>query len=239
MEAAGGGAAFEAPSPLPVGGKMVHKHLYRYVANKYPSEYRLVIEGGRLTDDWSNVAAHCFLQALAAEIVGDLLGLEQSSINRLSRTAACHDLRKRLDKRPSDFDEKARTLATHQLVAANLDEELMAALEPSFLILVSEGKASLLQLIQFLIDDMTMNDQFVTFDERVREAQERTPDPDPRVREILGRTSYWDAEREIGHDIENMLFAICAARRLRIVTPVDLVTYVNREIEKRLEAEHG
>ncbi len=213
------------------------EQLYRYVAKRYPSAYRLVIEGGRLTDDWSNVAAHCFLQALAAEVVGEILGFEQGSIDRLARTAACHDWRKRLDRRASDFDEEARKRATQLLATTNLDEELMAALEPSFLILAFEGKASMLQLVQFLVDDMTMNDQFVAFDERVREVQARNPDPDPRVREILGRTSYWDAEREIGHNIERMVFAICAARHLSIATPADLVDYVNREIAKRLEAD--
>jgi hypothetical protein len=218
---------------------MIRERLYRYAADRYPSAYRLVIEGGKLTGDWSNVAVHCFVQAIAAEVVGELLGLEQKSIDRLSRTAASHDWRKRLDKRSGDFDEAAMTLANQQLAAANLDDELMAALEPSFLIVASDGRASLLQLVQFLIDDMTMNDEFVTFDERVKEAEERTPDPDPRIRETLGRASYWDAEREIGHAVEKMVLAICAARRQSITTPTELVAYVNREIERRLETEHG
>jgi hypothetical protein len=218
---------------------MIRERLYRYAADRYPSAYRLVTEGGKLTGDWSNVAAHCFLQALAAEVLGELLGLDQRSTDQLARTAASHDWRKRLDKRSGDFDAAAMTLVDQQLVAANLDSELMSALEPSFLLVASEGRASLLQLIQFLIDDMTMNDKFVTFDERVQEAQERTPDPDPRIREILGRASYWDAEREIGHAVEKMVLAICAARRQGITTPAELVGYVNREIERRLEAEYG
>jgi hypothetical protein len=218
---------------------MVREPLYRYVADKYPSAYRLVIEGGKLSGDWSNVAAHCFLQTLAAEVIGELLGLERGSTDRLARTAASHDWRKRLDKRSGDFDEGAITAANHYLAAAQLDDELMAALEPAFLVHATEGKASFLQLVQFLIDDMTMNDEFVTFDERVQEAQERTPDPDPRIREVLGRASYWDAEREIGHAVEKMVLAICEARRQEIATPDELVAYVNREIVKRLETGHG
>lgn len=218
---------------------MTHEHLHRYVAGKYPNAYRLVTEGGKLNGNWGNVAAHCFLQTLAVEVIGELLGLEKDSIDRLARTAASHDWRKRLDKRSGDFDEDAIALANGQLATAKLDDELMAALEPSFLVHASSGKASFLQLVQFLVDDMTMNDEFVTFDERVREAEERTPDPDPHIRKILGRESYWDAEREIGHAVEKMVLAICAARRQSITTPDELVAYVNREISRRLETEHG
>lgn len=214
---------------------MNHNLLQHYVRSKYPSAYDLVIYGGKLTGDWSNVATHCFLQAVAAESLGELLGLEANSIQRLASTAAYHDWNKRLQKRPSDFTEAETAAAETYRTAALVDNELLAALEPSFLLLVRDGQASFLQLIQFLIDDMTMNDQLVTFDERLREVQERNPDPDPHVSQALGRP-YWHVEREVGHSIEAMLFAIIRARRLDLTTPTQLVLHLNGEILARLQA---
>ncbi len=211
---------------------MDKRELFRYVEAKYPHEHRLVIEGGKLTDEWTNVAGHCFIQAVAHEVIGGLLGLDHESVGRLARVAACHDWKKRLEKRPGDFSEADEARAEQYLAAAAPDKGLMNALNPWFLPLVFQGEASFLQLLQFLVDDMAMNGEFVTFDERVEEAEKRNPDPEPEMRKLLGRP-YWKAERDVGHSVERMVFAIFAARRVPIATSRELVEYVNNDLTRR------
>ena len=206
--------------------------LHNHVAVLYPAQYQLVIAGGKLTGDWGNVAGHCFVQAVASEIIGELLGLDRRSIARLTTTAACHDWKKRLERKPSDFTESEKTEAERLLEIAAPDGELMKALNPWFLPKVINGEATFLQLVQFLIDDMTRNDEFVTFDERVDEASTRNPNPEPEVDKLLGRP-YWEAERMIGHRVEAMVCAIFSARCQMIPEPKVLVRYVNAMLNER------
>jgi len=145
--------------------------------------------------------------------------------------AACHDWEKRLQKKPADFtaDEKADAQALCRL--ANPDLVLMGALCPRFLLEVVAGRATFLQLIQFLIDDMTMGDKFVSFNERINEVSKRNPNPEPEVQEALGRP-YWNVEREVGHDVERVVYAIFKARR---IISGDIAGVINRRLESRFE----
>jgi len=179
------------------------------VAARYEAELRLCVEGGKLieAEGWGNVARHCLVQASAAEALATLLRLGARERTRLARTAASHDWRKRLDKRPGHFTTSEVERANRLCAEVEPDAELMRATHPRFLPVFFSGEATLLQMIQFYIDDITRNDEIVRLVDRIVDVQQRDPSPDPAVDEMLGR-SYWEAERIAGDAVEALLFSI-------------------------------
>jgi hypothetical protein len=206
--------------------------LQNALATKYPSEVRLLLQGGKLTGDWANVARHCLIQAAAAEVMADLLGIDEQAKRRLVSTAAAHDWKKRLERQPEDFSLEERDRATSFLEIANLDAALMAATTPPFLLQADAGRATFLQLLQFYIDDIAQNDEIVPIDTRIDEAERRNPNPDPTISEQLGRP-YWEVERQLGHQVERMLFEILRARRVDVQRASDIPALVMAEIRRR------
>ena len=205
------------------------KSIEEYVKTQYTMSYDCVVKGGKLIGDWQNVANHCFTQAVAAEALADLLGLPGYLKTTLARVAACHDWAKRLEKRPHDFSYQERETAMVLFSGLNIDFGLMGALTPSFLPKVLQGKATFLELIQFLLDDMTMGDKIVSLDERIDEVSSRNPNPEPKVQEELGRP-YWEVEREIGHEVEFMVYTILKARH---VPYTNITQLINDKLNER------
>lgn len=208
---------------------MDREAIREYVACNYPFQYHLVVDGGKLVDEWSNVAEHCFLQTVVIEILCGRLYLDALTAYRLAKVAACHDWNKRLEKKPEDFSEKNVASANEMLDMAKVDEKLMRATGPQFLLRVKNyrGQVSLTELIQFFIDDI-VDDKVMLFDDRIKEAEKRNPQPGgPELEAQLGR-KYWDAEREIGHDVEATVVFYGAFR-----APQELVDYLNAELERR------
>lgn len=207
--------------------------LQALMSKRYPSEVRLLIEGGQLVDNWTNVARHCLIQAMAAEVISDLLGLDEQAKRKLASVAVAHDWRKRLDKCPDAFPTEEVERAAKLAVSANLDKTLMDALTPCFLLRVLSGQATFLELVQFYIDDITLNDKIVLFEDRIAEVERRNPDPEPLVSKQLSKP-YWDVEREIGHRIEDMLFWIMNARYVKIGCAAEIPALIMAEIKKRV-----
>ena len=206
--------------------------LASHIATNYPTQYNLLIDGGKLVFDWNNVVEHCLMEAAVMEIVAPLLGLDKKTTERLVRNAVCDNWDKRLLKCPDDFTDTEKKFAADFSEAAGIDEELLAALNPRFLPIVMNGQATFLQLVAFLVDDMTMGDKFVTFDERVAEVSARNPNPDPEVDMALG-IPYWEAERLVGHRVEAVFCAIFSARMQMLAQPELLVRYVNAVLDER------
>jgi hypothetical protein len=199
---------------------------------KYPNEVRLLIEGGKLTGEWANVTRHCLIQAAAAEVMADLLGIDEQAKRKLASVAVAHDWKKRLERQPRDFSPDDRARANSLSKSASLDAVLTSALTPSFLPKALAGEATFLQLVQFYIDDITLNDEIVPLDTRVTEVEGRNPDPDPAVTKVLGRP-YWQVERELGHQVERMLFEILRARHVDVALACDIPALVMSEIRRR------
>ncbi len=186
--------------------------IVEYVKRMYPEQYACVIKGGKLVGGWQNVANHCFVQAVAIEILGEALGLHHPDVWQLARVAACHDWAKRLQKKPDDFTSIEKERAPMLFQQASVYPDLMAALDPAFLLRVYEGKATFLELVQFLVDDMTMGEEIVPLDQRIDEASARNPNPAPEVQKQLGRP-FWDAERQVGREVEAVVYALLKVRR--------------------------
>ena len=213
-------------------GNFMFKKLQELMANRYPAEVRLLLQGGKLVEDWANVARHCLIQAMAAEVIADFLGFEEQTKRRLASVALVHDWRKRLEIRPMDFTDEEIAQADELLAAAKPDAVLMRATTTEFLLCVQNGEATFLELIQFYLDDITKHDQIVPFEERVADAAARTPNPDQAIAAKLQRP-FWEVELDVGHRIERMLFEILRARHVHIESPKLIPELILTEINRR------
>ena len=210
------------------------KAIYEYVFYNYPDQYLLVIEGGKLDGNWSNVADHCFIQAIVTEILYQRLkpvlpaGSAKLTLEAVE-AAICHDWDKRLEKKPEDFTEEEKTHAAQLFTHAQVKDKLLRATKPQFLLRVKNHPecVSLTERLQFFIDDI-VHDKVMLFDDRVSEVEKRSPQPGgPELEAQLGR-KYWDAERELGHDVEMTILHYG-----NFATPQGLVDYLNTELERR------
>jgi hypothetical protein len=213
----------------------VFEKLQAVMTERYPVEVQLLLDGGKLVEDWANVARHCLIQAMAAEVIADLLGLDAQIKRRLASVALVHDWRKRLDLRPHDFSEAEIRGVAELEGEVKPDEDLMNATTAGFLVRVLNGEATFLELIQFYLDDITKNDTIVPFEERIADSAARTPVPDADVSSKLPRP-FWDVERDVGHQVERMLFAILKARQIEIENPPEIPGLILAEISKRIIA---
>lgn len=209
----------------------------QYIKDTYPAQYKLVVEGGKLVDGWSNVAEHCFVQAAVTESLCELLKVDAGTTDRLVRVAACHDWDKRLEKKPNDFSEEEKQLAARLFAEAEVEIALLRATGPMFLLRVknNENEVDPLELIQFYIDDITLY-QVVLFDERIDDVEARNPRPDcsemtaDELEQGLG-CRYWEAEREFGHKVEKAICDVCG------MEPGELVSYLNDKLERRFPSQ--
>jgi hypothetical protein len=200
----------------------------------YAAEVRLLVEGGKLTEDWDNVARHCYIEAMAAEALSELLGLDEGVGRRLASVAVAHDWRKRMEIQGGFFSPEDVKRADDLEKQANLDTALMFATTPRFLLRALKGEAMFLELVQFYIDDIVMHDQIVPMEVRCADAEKRNPNPDPSLAKELDGRYYWDVEREVGRRIEQMLFEILRARLVEIDSPRRIPDLVRAKVGKRI-----
>jgi len=215
---------------------------FEALASRYPAAS--LLDDGKLfhSDGWGNVRKHCLIQAATFEVLGELLGLEPATTTKLASVAICHDWRKRLDKKPTDFtaaelasaESAAQTFFSHGTV----DELLFNCLVPQFDIRVLRGEATFLELLQFYVDDLANGCEITHFEERIAEVSARNPNPEPEVARVLvgefGFSNYWDAERFIGRKIGDMIVSILDARRIPVQGRFDIPKFINAEIRLRI-----
>ncbi|MBX4200848.1 hypothetical protein KW786_01835 [Candidatus Parcubacteria bacterium] len=202
----------------------MRRSIEQHIQSYYPRQYHCVINGGKLIDDWANVADHCFTQAVAVEVLGEALGLPPDNTTMLTRVAACHDWAKRLERKPEDFSDGEKEEAQKLFQATHTPQLLIEALSPAFLVRATTGKATFLELLQFLLDDMTMGEKIVPVDDRVQEVRARNPNPAPEVEQQLGRP-FWDVELEVAHRVESMVQSILGARYIAYDSIAQLINH--------------
>lgn len=212
------------------------QELIDHLRPRYPVQIRFLIEGGKLReeDGWGNVVAHCLIQAAALEELGEMLDLHPSYTRVFAEVAAAHDGLKRLERRPEDFthDEANHAYALeHEALPTEKHLNQMKALNPRFHLLVRDGKATLHQKIQFYVDDVASPSeaQLIPFDERIDEVSARNPDPEPEVEAELGRP-YWEAERELGHEVEREIWELLRPGLHELSQPEDIPGILQRSI---------
>jgi hypothetical protein len=197
----------------------------------YRGEFRLLFKGGHLTrkEGHRNIVEHQVIQLLGAEVLGRLLGLSEEEKRKIKSTALIHDWDKIIDEFPNGY------IDSHNLLKkVNPDQKLMSATKSEFLGKVLYGAPSFLEFLQFYLDDITMHNQIVRFDERIDEVLARKQDVnnDEELTARLGGRKYWDVEREIGHAVENMIFDRLVERGVAISSPEEIPDLIRSKIEE-------
>lgn len=212
------------------------------VSKRYPKEMRLLTKGGKLIGDWTNVVQHCLVQAAAAEILTGWLDLSDSA-PFICSVAACHDWKKRRDLKPRDFSWWEAIYGNFLMRKLNLDETLMFATTPSFLIQHANAKTSgvsYLQRIQFYLDSITMEAQIVPFLERIQEAETRHPElnQDEKITALLDGRRYWEVEREVAFNVQKEIFHNISVREdtLELRAHEQIPQFINDELNRRAAA---
>lgn len=211
---------------------------FEQLAFKYLPEMRLLFRGGKLTkaDKWRNVAEHSLVQVAAIEALAESIGLAAEDKEKLCKAAACHDWDKRLEKQPDYFTEEERRLAREFLQTANPDQTLMEATKMEWLPrVVMEKKASLLEKLQFYIDDICQDSEIVSLDERIDEAEARERDlgASLETKTALGG-NYRKKERELGHEIETEVFEKLKSQGINIEKPELLPSFLRKIIAEKI-----
>ncbi len=207
-------------------------------------EMRLLFRGGKLwkKDKWRNADEHQITQLFGAKILGELMGLSEDERIKFEKVALVHDWRKRLDKweknkesNPNEFTQEDIERAEVILRRVNPDEKLMAATGPDFLEKVLYGEVSVVELLQFYLDDITKGNEIVRFDERIDEVSKRKGNLNDSVEltERLGGRKYWNVEREVGHEVEKMIFNRLIERGIEIDSPEEIPALIRSRMGER------
>lgn len=199
----------------------------------YEDEFHLLYLG-KLTkrEGWKNVREHGVTQLLGAKVLGALLGLTDGERRALESVAIIHDWEKRLDNFPDDFSPAEKEKIELYYKKIKPDERLMAATGPDFLEKVLYAEVSILEFLQFYLDDITMGSEIVPFDKRIEEVSTRKQylNDDGDLTQRLGGRKYWELEMEVGHLVENMIFDSLKARGVEIGSPKDIPYLIKNKI---------
>lgn len=203
---------------------------------EYKNEFRLLYNS-KLTkrEGWKNVREHDVIQLFGARVLGNLLGLSDDQQKSLESVALVHDAGKRFNKFPEDFssDEKEKFKSSYEKV--NPDEKLMTATGPDFLEKVLYTEVSMLEFLQFYLDDITRGSEIVSFDERINEVSARRHDlnNDQELTKRLGGRRYWELEREIGHAVEEVIYKRLLEKGIALKSPKDIPDLINCKIKEQ------
>lgn len=212
--------------------------IFRELSSKYPTELKLLIEGGKLRkeDGWGNVVEHSLIQTAAAEVLTDLLGLSIQAKRKIIKVALCHDWNKRMEVNPGDFTKEDKLQAKRLLQEVNPDTILMRAASSEFVEKALIKKRShFLERVQFYLDEICMGSQIANIKERINEVEKRRKalNNDERLTRKLGG-KYFNKVRESSSMIEQEIFIEFKKRDIQVATPEQIPTIIRNEIVKNL-----
>lgn len=204
---------------------------------QHRNEFRLLYLG-KLTkrEGWKNIREHDAIQLFGAKALGNMYGLSENDQRELESVALIHDWKKRLDKNPDDFTVEEKEKAQVALEKIHPNEKLMTATGPDFLEKVLYTEVSMLEFLQFYLDDITKGNQIVSFDERIDEVSARRQDlnNDAELTKRLGGKKYWDLEREIGHEVEKLIFIRLTERGIDLKSPKEIPDLIRCRVEEQI-----
>ena len=72
------------------------------IEKQFSNECSILIERGKLIEDWSNVYNHCITVAQAASCISELINLSNKDENDLVKGGILHDWYKRVERESAD-----------------------------------------------------------------------------------------------------------------------------------------
>lgn len=212
----------------------------------HPTEMRHAKQTGLFPkkEGWRNVVEHMLVEAEAADVLAEALGVPESERKNLYTAALSHDVYKKKEKEivqqkgASGFDE-----------AANLQSEWLRELgypEDIIELTKSIGHTSLvrfqnldqvplsLKIIHY-VDDITQNNDLVSLDQRMDalEANPRYTELNERGIAIFGKP-YLTVQRKISKRIEKEF-----AEQIGLKDPTQIPLWIRNRIVSRIEVSGG
>lgn len=201
--------------------------IFQLSCREHLPEMRLLFREGKLSPksgDWNNVINHDLVQAAAGEIVTAALNLPDEQAGLLFRTILIHDWEKRHDIKPEHFSEEEWKRAKELAAQIDYDPSVLAAADPGFHDRIIAGETTLLQRLQFYLDDISKGEQIVSLEERIAELSARRPDLDEE---------FWKKELLAGKIVERELFSKLRGKGVNIDQPEDIPSWINFELQKK------
>jgi hypothetical protein len=185
------------------------------IEKEFQSEFDLLKNEGRLTDDWSNIYNHCKLEGIVAMILSNLINLSEDDSKVLIKAAILHDWYKKyeieqskglgnIEYQNSEHDSYNKLLAVgvqnksvdvaHSVGALSLKEII--------------GSQDLLKKLMHFIDDICLNDKLVEIDERIDYNERKYPQLNEAGRKIFEGKTYFEMQRKIGKQIQSEIEGI-------------------------------
>ena len=200
-------------------------------------------------EGWSNVVEHELVEAEAVDVLAEMLGLPGDERESLNKAASLHDVYKRKERewfkqfgvqgahraereqteflRDQDYDDEVIRLT--QLVGGYALGYFIEDLGAAKLQLKKDLKLS--ELIIHYIDDVTLNSDLVTLEERAAYVKKRYKEEDEKARELFAGRTGTKVMLEIGRQIEERL-----ANMVGVYPPEGLPKYIKQKILERIEA---
>ena len=189
------------------------------------------------SEGWRNVSEHCLVEGVAADVLAEALKLSDTERKNLVAAALMHDF----FKRKEIAETKARGLAGQHKAEEARDkilEESGASEEIGKIVSAASDVKRMLdpdvtlpEKIMQYIDDITMNTEIRSVDERVDKVEQNPLylEENESGREIFGGRTFSQAQRDFGHAIEREL-----AEKIGI-PPAQLPEFIREKIRQRIE----
>lgn len=196
------------------------------------------------SEGWRNVVEHELVEAEAADVLAEKLGLSEETRNTLRVAALLHDVHKRKEiekarkEGPSGFDESAKEQSLW-LKSLNYSREVIDLTESvghtSFKEFIENfDSIPIAKKIMHYVDDIVLNSDIVPLNIRVNALEEnpRYKELNEQGRLVLGGRTYSEVQREISQKIEQEF-----APKLGVENPSDIPAFIKKCIEIRISQE--
>lgn len=214
--------------------------------------YKDKAEGGKTLQRWGDPTQHCLVEAAASEVLGDMLQLSPEDKQDFTIAAVVHDAQKRpeIEKlrgvtNPIEVERVYRE--SKQFLLDNgvpprvvgLTEAVAHTSLPNFAKLRPDGSIALkdnlstVDMAMHYLDDITRGTDLVEFDTRIDYLEEVAPTRYPYNEEgktIWGGRTFFQAQREVGHLIENRLAQIAG-----VENPKELPKIIREKLLEKIE----
>lgn len=179
------------------------------IEKEFQSEFDLLKNEGRLTDDWSNIYNHCKLEGEIAAILGRLVNLDDADSKILIKAAILHDWYKRKEiEQSKGLNATAYKKSEHEsytkLLELGVPKRIVEVAHSVGALSVKEiiESQDLLKKLMHLIDDICLGNKIVEIDKRIDYNESKYPQINVEGKELFSGKTYFEMQRKVGKQIQ-------------------------------------
>lgn len=176
---------------------------------KYKNEFDILVRHGDLIGEWANVFEHCKKEGEVADVLAQLLSLNEKDKDDLVSAAILHDWYKRKEREAANAGSATYQDSEHKsyngLIELGVSERVadIAHSVGSF-VLNEVHNYDFIRKVMHFIDDVCWGDKLVELDERMDnlEASDRYKKLNEEGRAVHNGKTYFEVQMEVGHQIQ-------------------------------------